>query len=205
MDCDNYLGGFSFCGVDIADLDLMYAPDQQNTFVFGQTAYKMNEQIFEAHDGGYYYGATAQPKDFSLRCVYLNEHVILSGLMTKVNDLFRIGRSGRLIFDKRPWCWYNATVTNVDTKQMMNATNGVITITMRAYYPFSRTDKTQIDGEDDPYKEDLLVNSGVLVGTGCNLTKDFAASGAITGQQTFAILNPGTQLAKGCIEIAGTG
>ena len=44
-------GGFSFCGVDIADLGLEYAPENANTYVYSPGAFDVNDESFPAHDG----------------------------------------------------------------------------------------------------------------------------------------------------------
>lgn len=120
-------GGFSFCGTDIADLGLEYVPDNANTYVFAGSDYKVNEQVFDGHHGGYFYGSTVQPKVFTLRCIYEETH-INDGILTRVENFFRRGRSGRLVFKKRPWVYYVATVTGLDTSSITNYLNGIVTI-----------------------------------------------------------------------------
>ncbi len=170
-------GGFTFDGIDIADLGLEYVPDNQNTYVYKPSQWNMNEESFDGHDGGYFYGTTVKPKDFTLRCIYEDSHVN-SGGMTRLFHAFKRGRTGRLIFAKRPWCWYVTTVVSVDISQMTNYMNGVVTINMRAYYPFARTDKTYITDEDattliEPggptCEEDLVANTAMLKGIAWDL------------------------------------
>lgn len=195
-------GGFTFDGMDIADLGLEYVPDNQNTYVYKPSQWNMNDESFEAHDGGYFYGTTVKPKDFVLRCIYEESHVNQGG-MTRLFNAFKRGRTGRLIFAKRPWCWYVATVVSVDISQMTNYMNGVVTINMRAYYPFARTDKTYIT-YNDPWEEDLMWNTAMMKGTEWDLSKNFAQT-PITSQTSLPILlyNPGTENAPCAIEIAG--
>lgn len=57
-------GGFSFCGVDIAKYGLYYAPEDENTYVYGSGEYATHDETFDGHDGGYWYGTTLQPKEF---------------------------------------------------------------------------------------------------------------------------------------------
>ena len=103
-------GGFSFCGTDIAELGLEYVPDNANTYVWAGSTYKVHEQAFDGHDGGYFYGTTTAAKPFTLRCIYQETH-INEGILTKVESFFRKGKSGRLVFKNRPWVYYVATVT----------------------------------------------------------------------------------------------
>lgn len=175
-------------------------PDNQNTYVFSTVPWKLDEETFEAHDGGYVYGATAQPKDFTLRCIYENNH-INDGELTRIMHFFKRGRTGKLIFQTRPWCWYVATVASVDATQMTNYLNGFITIKMRAYYPFARTEQTYIYN-DDPNETNLLNNTAMMKGVEWDLSKNFASS-EITEQTTYQLYNPGTETAAVSIEIAG--
>lgn len=195
-------GGFTFDGVDIADLDLEYAPELNNTYIYKPAGFKLHEQTFDGHDGGFYYGSSVQPKDFTLRCFYEGKHV-MSGAMTKIYNVFKRNKTGRLIFKKRPWCWYVATVTNINIDQMFNYENGVVTITMRAYYPFARTDYMTIPYGCE-YEEDMLKNSALVPTLGDAYSTVFATSNnPIRGQTTLSIHNPGTERAKAIIRIAG--
>ena len=87
-------GGFSFCGTDIAELGLEYVPDNANTYVYAGSTYKVHEQAFDGHDGGYYYGVTTGIKPFTLRCIFEGSH-INDGILTKVESFFRKGKTGR--------------------------------------------------------------------------------------------------------------
>ena len=196
-------GGFSFCGVDIKDIGLEYVPENQNTYVYRPAKYNVQEETFDSHDGGYFYGTTLRPKEFTLRCIFQDTH-INSGLLTRVFDLFKRGRTGKLIFSRRPWLWYDATVTAIDDSSLQNFLNGIIKITMKAYYPFGKTDQTYIY-EDDPNEDDLLVNSAMLKDASWQLDKDFAENAPITGQlpEPIRLYNPGTERAPLTIEIAG--
>lgn len=193
-------GGFTFDGVDISTLGQEYAPENQNTYVYNAAPWKMDDETFDAHNGGYFYGTTVQPKDFTQRCFYEGAH-INEGSMTRIMHFFRRGRTGRLIFKTRPWCWYVATVASIDIGQMMSYLNGVVTIKMRAYYPFARTDQTYIY-ENDPNEANLLANTAMLKGVEWDLSKNFAET-TLTSEDTFQIYNPGTERAAVSIEIAG--
>lgn len=191
-------GGFTFDGVDIEDLHLTYAPELTNTYVYKPANFKPHEQIFDAHDGGYYYGNTVQPKDFVLRCIYEDQHV-LNGVLTKLYSVFRRGKTARLVFKKRPWCWYVATVASVNVDQMTNYQNGVVTITLRAYYPFARTDYESIPAGSE-YEKDMLNNTALLPE---DVYQNITSFAPITEPTTILLHNPGTERAKIALRIAG--
>ena len=105
-------GGFSFCGVDIAKFGLEYVPPLDQTYVFGGAPYEVHQETFDAHHGGYFYGTTVQPKDFTLKCLYQDLH-IAHGSLTAIENFFRRGKTGRLVFAQRDWLWYTATVVGI--------------------------------------------------------------------------------------------
>ena len=191
-------GGFSFDGIDIAKLGLEYAPSVKDVYVHRTTASNLNEQKFDARPGSYFYGLNVQPKEFKLRCIFQDEH-INEGFLTRVISVFHPGKTGRLIFDTRPWCWYNATVTSVDTNGMTNYMNGIITITLKCYYPYGRCDQKYISSSD-PNERDLYRNTAMLRDVSLFTT---AAGYSHSSQSRVLRLNPGTETARTGIKIKG--
>lgn len=197
LNCErpNNPNSFSFCGIRIEDVGLEYIPSNDNTYVYKPSNYTSHEEIFDGHDGGYYYGATLQPKDFILRCYY--EHTdIRDGLMNKIFNLFKRGRTGYLVFSNRPWLWYKATVNNVDISQMYNYENGIVTIKLRSYYPFARSDYFYIHDND----EDQANNSNALSREELVPETEFEN---IIEQTELYLYNPGTETSKVLIDVQG--
>lgn len=202
-------GGFSFCGIDIADIGLEYAPENKDTYVYKPTEAEVHEEVFEGHHGGYVYGATKQPKEFILRCFYEQKH-ISKGVMAKAYNLFKVGKSGILVFKRRPWCYYYATVTAVDNSEMYNYLNGLFVVTMKAYYPFARSldfnGKTlfalpdnQFNGQFPDYPE-IMKNSAILEHEYMLPAMSFEDS----VPNSIILYNPGTERASVGIVISGT-
>lgn len=211
MDCKLIRGGFSFCGVDIAELGLSYVPELENTYAYHQAEVSVHEETFDGHHGGYFYGATKQPKEFILRC-YFEDSSIDRGIMERINHLFRIGKSGKLIFDRRPWCYYYATVTSLPHPELTNYMNGMITITMKAYYPFARGDDLFYDtiinpaeGHSQKVSYDLVMEStGILEDE--NMVPHTSFIDLETSKnEPYSILlhNPGTEYSPVSITAAG--
>lgn len=190
-------GGFSFCGVDIAKFGLEYVPPLDQTYVFGSAPYEVHQETFDAHHGGYFYGTTVQPKDFTLKCLYQDQH-IAHGMLTAIENFFRRGKTGRLVFDRRDWLWYTATVVNVDTSDLRNYRNGFVTVTLRAYYPFSRHDHISI-GEDNMLYSYIAANTGLLSAEETPPT----SLGEMTQSASFMLYNGGSERASVAIAIAG--
>lgn len=198
-------GGFSFCGVDIGTIGLEYAPELEDTYVYKSAKARIHEQTWDGHDGGYYYGSSKEPKEFILRCIF-EEKQIDYGLMAKVGNLFREGKSGKIVFDRRPWCYYFATVTDLDLTGITNYLNGVIKITMKAYYPYGRSDLFTIKQEDRDYRR-MLANTAFLNSEEQMPPTIYCIDGpieeAVTEDDPILLYNPGTELAQVGIEIAG--
>lgn len=195
-------GGFSFCGIDVGEIGLEYAPELENTYVYRPAKSRIHEQTWDGHDGGYYYGTSKEPKEFILRCIF-EEKEIDRGLLAKVENLFREGRSGKLIFDRRPWCYYYATVTSLDDTGITNYLNGVIKITMKAYYPFARSDLTVIPKHDKDYNR-MIANTAFVENEDMMPPVQFCQEEPITEKTEFYLMNPGNEMAHVGIEIAGS-
>lgn len=196
--------GFSFCGINIKTIGLNYVPENKDTYVYKPGKANVHEETFEGHNGGYYYGAYTDPKEFILRCYYQEEH-IAQGLMAYVHNLFKVGKSGLLIFDQRPWCYYYATVTDINTDDMYNYLNGLLVITMKAYYPFARG--VEIEGRmfsnrpGDPYHDEIMANTGLVDDDA--MVPPMSFSTVITSSSTVLLFNPGTERAKVNLVMAG--
>ena len=147
---------FSFCGINIEDIGLSYAPELTDTYVSKPAEAQSHYESFEAHNGGYFYGSWFAPKEFTLRC-FFEETSIENGIVGKIYALFKVGKSGKLIFSRQPWCYYDATVTEPVELNLTNYLNGTVTVHMKAMYPFARSDiKTNTRAEK---YHDMLMNS----------------------------------------------
>lgn len=190
-------GGFSFCGVDIAKFGLEYVPPLDQTYVFGSAPYEVHQETFDAHHGGYFYGTTVQPKDFTLKCFYQDLH-IAHGSLAAIENFFRRGKTGRLVFEHRDWLWYTATVVNVDLSDLRNYRNGFVTITLRAYYPFARHDFVSL-GSENMFNYYIAANSGLLSDEDTPTT----SFNNITENMSFKLYNGGSERAGVAIALAG--
>lgn len=194
-------GGFSFCGVDIADIGLDYAPELEDTYVYKAASPRIHEETYDGHNGGYFYGASFEPKEFTLRC-YFEDEAIDRGVMAKAENLFRIGRTGKLIFQRRPWCYYIATVIEYDPTEIASYLNGVIKIKMKAYYPFGRSDiMAALRTNKDYYR--IMANTAFFPDENMIPPITFCESRNMTEKTEILLANPGTARAHVGIEIAG--
>lgn len=195
------VSGFSFCGVDVSDIGLEYAPDNANTYVHRPAKFKVHEEMFDQHDGGFYFGYTRLPKDFTQRCFYEQTNV-KSGLMPKIYHQFEIGKTGKLVFKQYPWCYYIATVVDVDTTQMFNYQNGCVVIKMKAYYPFAQSDENKLNAASSDYIS-MRDNTAFLDEAIPSPSIECAKENTQVNQTSIILHNPGTEDATVAIEIAG--
>lgn len=193
--------GFSFCGTDIETIGLSYAPELEDTYVYKPAATRIHEETYDGHDGGYFYGSSKEPKEFVLRC-YFEEKEIDRGVMARIEHLFREGNSGRLVFHRRPWCYYYATVTNLDTTGITNYMNGFVKVTMKAYYPFARADIMYATRQNKDYYR-IMENTAMFENEAMVPPTVFCQNEPITEAKSFVLANPGTEYAHVGIEIAG--
>ena len=195
-------GGFSFCDTDIASLGLTYVPELEDTFAYKPASFESHVETFEGHNGGYYYGSWYSPKEFTLRC-YFEEARIDKGIMSKVYGLFKKGRSGRLVFDRRPWCYYIATITDPVELELRNYENGVVTIKMKAVYPFARSDII-VNTRSEKYHDDLMANTAVFDKLEMDINRELEnISVQHSHPYTLRLANPGQEPAPVAVAIAG--
>ena len=190
-------GSFTFCGVDVESLGLTYAPEMSQTFVYGPAEEQSHIETFDAHNGGYYYGSWRSVKEFILRC-YFEETNIDEGIMAKIYSLFKVGKSGKLVFSRRPWCYYYATVTNPIAPEYTNYLNGIITVTLKAMYPFARSD-VFVNERTEQYHDSLMSNSAVFDNEDMELPNAYD----LTQQTSLILANPGTERAALGIAVSG--
>ena len=191
-------GGFSFCGTDIAELGIEYAPELSDTFVYRPSETDIHEETFEGHNGGYFYKASKQPKEFVLRC-FFEDKTIDRGFLNKLQSFFRIGRQGKLIFQRRPWCYYYGTVTGYDDHEITNYMNGLIKITIKAYYPFARCDELY-SLKNMLYHDNVMENTALYDTEGMAPPLSFSN---LTQETNLIIGNPGSERAGLSVIAAG--
>lgn len=193
--------GFMFNGTDITDLGLEYVPELADTYVYSPAETIVHDETFEGHDGGYYYGAWKQPKEFTLRC-YFSEKRINMGIMARIHQVFKVGQSGKLVFKRRPWCYYNARVIESVLPEFTNYLNGIITIRMKAYFPFARSDVMFCE-RNDPHYDEVMSNTAFF--NKKEMIPPTSFKNITNSNLTLPILlaNPGTEVTPVAISIAG--
>ena len=83
-----------------------------------------------------------------------------------------------------------------------NYLNGVITIQMKAYYPYGRHDNLFYP-EGYEYEQNMVANSMMLPESMASTTSIISDGSIMTTQREFYLYNGGTEYAPVAIEIAG--
>lgn len=209
------MAGFSYRGKNIGDFgEIYYIPDESERGAYA-LPYKVEEEEINGHDGAYYAGYHVQPREWNLRCYY-------DGITAKAREeilrWFGRGTWGQLIFDDRDYVYYDVRPNGRITMQdhLVNTCRGqlyegIMTIPMKAYCPYgkltaaSRIDMsasvgyavvgTAIVGEDNlPITDETLVLPHSMM----------PANVFTSGDATYLIYNPGTELTPLNIKIAGS-
>lgn len=192
------LSSFTFNGVSCEEFGLTYAPDIRDMYIWKPVKSNIHQQTFDGHHGGYFYGATKQPKDITIR-MFFEESKVTEGILARVENFYRVGVTGRLTFARRPWIYYNATIISYDDTNLTNKYNGIITLQLRCYYPFGRCDFLNLDPQSE-YLDDIVANSNIAVNTTTVFPIEYTN---LTAETQLHVLNPGNETADVAIEIAG--
>lgn len=96
--------GFTFDGFHCElDMKVRYAPTESERA--GHFAkWDIDSADFDSKDGGVYYRTRKKPLEFELPCFY---EEITAGERERIVRWLDRERHGRLIFDDRPWCYYD--------------------------------------------------------------------------------------------------
>lgn len=198
---------FYFDGVDVETFNIYYAPEVNgtDTYVWAPGQSKTQEQIFESHNGGYYFGSNKEPKPFNLRCYYFQTPQT-TGLMGDIFKFFKIGRRGRLSFEERPWIYYNVVITNIDINTMYNFQNGLVTIQCKAYIPYGFTDKEYNDYPAGSEEYVVCKKNSNMLDAGSSYPQKNFTNVTIDGNvgRDFQIYNYGTEQTPLIVTLSGT-
>lgn len=111
------------------------------------------------------------------------------------------GTRGKLVFDHKPYCWYDAVASKRIVITLYDHKNGngnklyagTFTATFTSYEPFGRMLQTSYSGEVD---DRTLAHTGLLPASMMPETPSLAS-------RSFLLYNPGTEAANTIIRLAG--
>lgn len=190
--------GFTYNGIHTDAMKCEYIPGPEERW-FESADFTVSDENVSWYDGGYYYGNYAKPREFKLECYFED---ITRAEREAIRRWLGKDTHGRLIFDDRPFCYYDVRPTKVVTGKEYSGTNachadrlysGTFTVTFTAYQPYGRMLLVAYD-DDDMGASDY---SGIL-------QEDLMPDSPTTSSRNFLLYNPGTMPCDLVIEIAGT-
>lgn len=192
--------GFSYCGIHCSKYNVEYIPDAKGRW-FQSPAFDVSQKDVSGRDGGYYYGNDAKIRELTLLC-YFEE--ITKETREQIRNWLDRRTKGKLIFDERPFVYYNVRPTKVVTGEIYavltkhgEVYSGTFTITFAAYEPYgflmpcTLTDEAEMQG------------AGMI--TGLLPSAEMPAAPTTQNASSFLLYNGGTQTCDTVIQIGGTG
>lgn len=186
--------GFSYNGIHCGRYSVGYAPDPSAYFNNNPT-YSVYDEDTPWHDGGYYFGNKTDIREFELDCYFED---ITIATRNKILQWLDKNTSGKLIFDSRPFVYYNVRPSKVITGKIYPSGHGLYSGTFKVYFkaynPFGFLMYKSYDDID---------TDGVTQYCGMIRTGEMPPVPKTT-DSSFLIYNCGTEIADTVIKLAGS-
>lgn len=199
--------GFSYRGIHIDDLKLTLGNNDGTMHALGNDI-TFDSETVDGFDGAYPTGSTAKPIEFTINmfCEDLNDMDL-----QRIAECFKRDSYGPLVFDHRPYKYYNARVTSGITPPMFvrfdNDSNcflysGTITVKLTAFIPYAYAVDEIVENYPDlgSLLETVNKGSGIIEPA----KRPATVLSAPTGTVEFFLLNQGTAPAKCDVLISGS-
>jgi len=192
------MAGFSFCGIHCSQYGLEYIPSNEDMIPF-TPEFDMKEESVTGRYGGYQYGDTIKIQERKLECVF---EELTDADMEKIIQWVHHGRTGKLVFDDRPFAYYDVASAKRPTGVSYVAgtkpdgtpcRSGTITFTFHLYEPFARMKSMCVDTLDT---ENMASYTGAV-------SEEAMPPCEHDGTGDFLLYNPGTETAALDIIITG--
>lgn len=177
------MDGFSYNGIHCSSYSVYYVPDADARW-FKEAEYETYKKEVSWRHGGYRYGAFAKIREITVAC-YFEEITIAT--REQIRQWLRRDSSGQLIFDERPFVYYNVRPANVVPGKIYpdgdGTYSGVFTITFEAADPFGYLTRKFNDGTENDNATDYC---GIL-------DEDDMPDAPTVSDRSFDVYNPGTE------------
>lgn len=192
------MDGFSYNGVHSDDMKCYFTPGPEDRW-FASPEFNVFDETVNWYEGGYYYGNHTRPREIVLECYY---EEITRAEREAIRRWLNKDSYGKLVFDERPWCYYEVRPTKVVTGKEYSGTNachadrlysGTFTITFTAYRPYAKMFFITYDDDDMGASDYCGILPRSLMPSSYRLDRD-----------EFALYNPGTQPCDIILELSGT-
>lgn len=184
--------GFTYNGIHCSAFNVYYVPDAQDKW-FEDAEFEVAKKDVTWRNGGYIYGTYAKIRQFELKCFF--EEIDIA-TREKIRRWLGRKTSGRLIFDERPFVYYNVQPADVIPGKIYLDTNesysGTFTIKFLAEDPFGYL--TRKSGLSTDHAEDY-----------CGIIDTSAMPAEPARNSTnFDVYNPGTESCGLSIKLVGS-
>jgi len=187
------MSGFTYNGVHSDDMMVWFAPGADFRW-FGDPEYENYEIDVPWHHGGHFYGSKVKIRTFVLKC-YFEE--ITQAQREAIRRWLRRDTKGRLVFDDKPFVYWNVRVSKSVPGQMYHdhdLYSGTLEITFTAHDPFGYLTRKYNTGTETDDAADY-----------CGLIPQSQMPAAPTTLgQYFNVYNPGTEPCGMNLRISGS-
>lgn len=193
------MDGFSYRGIHCSRYNVEFIPDAKARW-FQSPGFDVYQDDVSGRDGGYYYGNNVKIRKFTLNC-YFEE--ITRETREEIRNWLDRNTKGRLVFDERPFVYYNVYPTDITTGDIYavltphgEVYSGTFTATFSAYEPYGTLLYQTLT--DDAEMEGAAAITGLIYA-------DEMPAAPTTDSRSFLMYNPGTQPCNTTIRIGGSG
>lgn len=193
------LNGFTYNGIHSETLGCWYIPDASDNWR-ASPEYEVMDQDVVGRNGGYYYGNRVKSRVFTLK-MYFED--ITAETRERIRAWLDRKTSGRLIFDDRPFVYYNVRPTKTEPGKLYTTRHGgssfdrysgTFTLTFTAYEAFGFLKyKYYTDYDQD--------GAGVYCGM---LEENEMPAAPTAASESFLLYNCGTEPCGAKITLAGS-
>lgn len=199
--------GLSFCGIHTDDMNVMLGNNDETMHALVED-FTFDAESVEGYDGAYPLGSQVKQRDFDITLICED---FTDRDLARVAECFKKDAYGPLIFDHRPYKYYNARVTgslkppsivHYDNARNMFLYSGTMNVKLTAFTPYAFAVDEVVDNYPNIGNMLNTVNSGTgIVSPAIRPAKQHAN---LSGIRTFLLLNQGTAKAKCNVVISGT-
>lgn len=187
------MDGFTYNGIHCSAYDVGYAPKADVRW-WDDPSFETEKKEIAWRHGGYWYGTTVNIREIKLEC-YFEE--ITMATREKIRKWLGRTTSGKLVFDQRPFVYYNVRPESIVQGNLYNDRDkysGTFTVTFMATDPFGYLTRKANTSSDDDDASDYCGIVGVA---------DMPAP-PMPSSTTFDVYNPGTENCGLTIRLAGS-
>ena len=187
------MDGFTYKGIHCSTYGVEYAPSASDRW-WDSPKFEIYKKDIPWGNRGYYYGNSVEIREIKIEC-YFEEITIAQ--REQIRKWLGRDTSGALVFDERPFVYYNVRPGNIVPGQLYcdnDKYSGTMTITFMAIDPFGYLTRKSNAGTEDDNASDYcpIISSSDM------------PPAPTTSSRSFIVYNPGTESCGMTIRLSGT-